>query len=77
MNLGQARSFLSKDLTLLGWPGEEFWWAHFNYQLCYGEEGYRERRAWAEERHTEWVKQGREISIQKNWQGHEYVEAKK
>lgn len=66
---GWLRVHLSKDITLLGWPGWRFWWAHLNYWVCYGREDYEFRKAWAKERHAKWIDEGYTLTVKRGFYG--------
>jgi len=72
---GWMRVHIAPDLTLLGWPGKRFWHAHIRYQLCYGTADWRHRKAAAEARHQQWVKDGYTLELKRNWRGSLFVNA--
>lgn len=64
---GFLRVRCNVDITLLGWPGYRFWFAHLRYILLYGKEDWKRSRSRALKRHAEWVKEGGTLTLCKSF----------
>jgi hypothetical protein len=65
--LGKGRVHCNADLTLLGWPGRRFRYAHYVHRVLYGEEKYRWYRDKAQERHRERVEEGCTFELRQSY----------
>lgn len=61
------------DITLLGWPGYRFWYAHLRYRIMYGREDYRFRSEWARNRHAKRVDEGGTFAIRPSFYGGVFI----